>query len=200
MASYTTLFILLLCLAGCQKEPTPVKKQMLKLNFTAEPPTLDHRKINYSIAANVLPMIYDGLMRFDAKGNLVPSVAKSVEVSKGGRRYIFHLRRTNWSNGDPVTAYDFEFAWKWVLDPKNPAPLANHLYCLKNGKQAKEGCVPVSMVGVYARDSMTLVVDLQHPVPHFLELTSVYNFYPINHRRIPHSNEIIGNGPFIVKE
>ena len=200
MTLIIVLSVSLLSFSGCQQERAPAEKQTLRLNFAAEPPTLDHRKINYSIAANVLPMLYDGLMRFDSAGNLVPSVAKSVEVSPDGRRYLFHLRRTSWSNGDPVTAYDFEFAWKWVLDPKNPAPLANHLYCLKNGKRAKEGRVPVSMVGVFARDSMTLIVELENPLPYFLELTSVYNFYPINHLRDPHSDEVIGNGPFTLKE
>lgn len=189
-----------LFLAGCHKEPPLPEKKTLKLNFASEPTTLDHRKINYSNAANVLPMLYDGLMRFDASGNLVPSVAKTVKVSSDGKRYVFYLRRTSWSNGDPVTAHDFEFAWKWVLDPKNPAPLANHLYCLKNGKKAKEGHVPMSSVGVYARDSNTLIVELENPLPYFLELTSVYNFYPIHHLRNPTDQEILGNGPFVLKE
>jgi len=191
-------FILLF--SACQRDALQPEKRTLRLNFASEPTALDHRKINYSNAANVLPMLYDGLMRFDSEGNLVPSVAKSVEVSPNGKRYIFHLRRTSWSNGDAVTAYDFEYAWKWVLDPKNPAPLANHLYCLKNGKKAKEGRAPLSSVGVYARDSNTLVVELENPVPYFLELTSVYNFYPMNHLHTAGEDEVIGNGPFVLKE
>ncbi len=188
--------------SACSKEKTPDFKQRLRLNFFAEPSSLDPRKANYSISANIYPMLYDGLMRFDPSGQLVPSVAKSVSISNNGKFYIFHLRQTNWSNGDPVTAYDFEYAWKWVLDPQNPAPMASHLYCLKNGKMAKEGAVPVSWVGVYARDSETLIVELEHPLPYFLELTSVPNFYPINHLHPnkDETNSCIGNGPFVLKE
>lgn len=197
-----SLFVILSLLGACSKDHNHPLQQHLKLNFFAEPAHLDPRQANYSISSNIYPMLYDGLMRFDPSGRLVPSVAKSVSSSMDGRFYIFHLKQTTWSNGDPVTAYDFEYAWKWILDPNHPAPMASHLYCLKNGKLAKDGAVPLSWVGVYAKDSETLVVELEYPLPYFLELTSVPNFFPVNHLR---QNEVekfgcLGNGPFVVKE
>lgn len=186
--------------SACERHDLQESKSTLKINYSSEPPTLDHRKINYSIATNILPLLYDGLMRYGPDGQLKPSVARKVTISDDGKRYVFYLRRSAWSNGDPVTAYDFEYAWKWVLDPQNPAPLASHLYCLKNGRLAKEGKVAVSKVGVSALDSETLLVHLENPLPHFLELTTLYNFFPINHKRESEDDHVIGNGPFNLKE
>ncbi len=204
--SYLKLTLALLIIAGgligCRSDSQTSEKQVLRLNFFAEPPTLDPRIGNYSIYANILPMLYDGLMRFEPSGKLAPSVAEDVEVSENGLVYIFHLKHTLWSNGDPVTAYDFEYAWKWTLNPSSPAPMASHLYCLKNGEAAHAGRVAVSQIGVFARDADTLVVELEKPIPFFLELVSVFNFYPVNHLHPDcfKNGKCIGNGPFYLKD
>ncbi|MCB1149672.1 MAG: peptide ABC transporter substrate-binding protein, partial [Chlamydiia bacterium] len=177
------------------QDSQPSDKKELKLNFFAEPPSLDPRTGTYSIYSNILPMLFDGLMRFDQSGALVPSVAKEVSLSADGKTYTFRLKKTFWSNGDPVTAHDFEFAWKWILDPDNPAPMASHLYCIRGAKAANEGTAPLDAVGVFAKDSMTLVVELEHPLPFFPEMTAIYNFFPFN-ARTAESEEFIGNGPF----
>ncbi len=199
---FLALILISCALASCRSDSQTSDKQVLRLNFFAEPPTLDPRRGNYSIYSNILPMVFDGLMRIDPEGNLVPSVAKEVEVSNDKLTYIFHLRHTLWSNGDPVTAYDFEYAWKWTLNPGNPSPMASHLYCLKNGKACHEGRVSDSQIGVFARDADTLVVELDKPIPFFLELTAIFNFYPVNHHHPDcfDNGGCIGNGPFYLKD
>ena len=98
------------------------KDQTLRINMSAEPPTFDPAQAQDSQANTVLKMMYEGLVRMDADDKEAPGAAESWEVD--GTKYTFHLRKdAKWSNGDPVTAKDFVFAWERVLNPNTqPAP------------------------------------------------------------------------------
>jgi oligopeptide transport system substrate-binding protein len=121
-------------------------------------------------------------MRIDSDGTPVYAIAKSHEVSADHKRYIFKLRDSLWSNGDRVTAHDFEYAWKKILSPDFSTPFAYLFYPIKHAKLAKEGKIPLDEVGLKAEDDWTLIVELDHPTPYFLELTAFTLYSPVNHR------------------
>lgn len=156
--------------------------QTLRINLSAEPPTFDPAQAQDSQANTVLKMMYEGLTRMDEAGEAQPAAAESWDID--GTKYTFHLRKdAKWSNGDPVTANDFVFAWERVLSPQTtPAPpYAYQLYYLKNAQEYNEGKITdFSQVGVKAVDDNTLEVELTGPTPYFLGLTSFYTFYPVH--------------------
>lgn len=156
--------------------------QTLRINLSAEPPTFDPAQAQDSQANTVLKLMYEGLTRQDESGQVIPAAAESWDVD--GTKYTFHLRKdATWSNGDPVTANDFVFAWERVLSPNTDpaAPYAYQLYYLKNAQEYNEGTITdFSQVGVKAVDDYTLEVELVAPTPYFLGLTSFYTFYPVH--------------------
>src|SRR5690606_34185251 len=106
------------------------------------------------------------------------AMAESYEVSDDKLTYTFKIREdAKWSNGDPVTAHDFEYAWKWVLDPDNAdTDYAYQLYPIKGAKDAKENGGSLDDVGITVEDDHTLVVELEQPTAYFLELTAFYTY------------------------
>lgn len=191
------LLALLLLTTSCQQNETPKNesRSILRLNFASAPDSFNPRYAVFSNSINIYPFLYDGLYRNGPNGKPIPSLAESVEISPDGLHFTFHLKKTFWSNGDPVTAYDFEHAWKWMLTPTNPALYSDRLYVLKNGKLVHQDKASVEWLGVFAKDSDTLVVELEEPCPYFLDLLTQMSFYPI-HRTNPDST----NGPFLLDE
>ncbi|AZK46873.1 peptide ABC transporter substrate-binding protein [Paenibacillus lentus] len=178
--------------------------QTLRVNLSAEPPTFDPGQAQDSQANTVLKTMYEGLARIDDDGQPVPAAAEKWDVD--GTKYTFYLRQdAKWSNGDPVTAHDFVFAWERVLSPNTTpaAPYAYQMYYLKNGQEYNEGKITdFSQVGVKAVDDYTLEVELVAPTPYFLGLTSFYTFYPV-HQSVKDdakwavdASKMIVNGPF----
>ncbi|GAA0135903.1 oligopeptide ABC transporter substrate-binding protein OppA [Paenibacillus sp. YSY-4.3] len=178
--------------------------QTLRVNLSAEPPTFDPAQAQDSQANTVLKTMYEGLARMDEHGQPIPAAAEKWDVD--GTKYTFHLRQdAKWSNGDPVTANDFVFAWERVLSPNTQpaAPYAYQLYYLKNGQEYNEGKITdFSQVGVKAVDEYTLEVELVAPTPYFLGLTSFYTYYPV-HQSVKDdakwavdASKMIVNGPF----
>ena len=108
-------------------------------------------------------LLFNGLTRISRDGKPKYSVAKSVTVSSDKKTYIFKLQESYWSNGAPVVAFDFEYAWKKVLSPGFVTPFAYVFYPIKNGKKAKEGKVEIEEVGIEAIDERTLKVELENP-------------------------------------
>ena len=187
------LFLLLAC-AACQSPPQSTSgspKQKLRLVISAEPPTLDPRLAGDTVSGSVMRMCFDGLMRVDSKGKSTPAVAEKVDISEDGSTYTFHLRESYWADGKPLTAHDFEKTWKTILDPLFPSRFAYNFYIIKNAEEAKEGTCPVEEVGVRALGDRTLVVELRHPAPYFLDLVSAHSFFPVRS-----DDYLIGNGPF----
>lgn len=186
--------------------PAPAKSaepQVLKINLHSEPPTADPGLAEDSTSGTVVRAAFDGLTRTDGDGKPINSAAESVEVSQDLKTYTFKIRDAKWSNGDPVTAKDFEFAWKRVLDPKTAANYAYQLYYIKNGEKANKGEVGLDQVGVKALDDKTLQVELENPTPYFLELTSFYTYYPVDQKVVTadpkwatEAKTHVGNGPF----
>ena len=124
----------------------------------------------------------DGLMQMDADGAAVPAIAESYDVSDDGTVYTFHLRDAKWANGDDVTAYDFEFAWKRIAEEAGEYAYLfdTSVGCIKNADAIiYEGADPDTL-GVEAVDAKTFVVTLEVPVSFFPSLMYFPTFYPIN--------------------
>ncbi|UHA72786.1 peptide ABC transporter substrate-binding protein [Paenibacillus sp. 481] len=181
------------------------KPQVFRFNIHSEPPTLDPGLAQDTVSYQVLTSLFEGLARVDEKGREIPGIAEKWEIAPDGKQYTFTLRKdAKWSNGDPVTAHDFEYAWKRVLDPNTvPAPpYAIQLYYLKNAKAYHEKKKQVADVGVKATDDYTLKVELEHPTPYFLTLLSFQTYFPVhksvkdNPKWAAEADTIISNGAF----
>ncbi len=184
------LFVVCILLMACSSK----QENVLRVNIGSEPSTLDPRKARDLNSMTLVRMFFDGLTRINQQEEAELALAEKVEISEDKKIYTFTLRPALWSNGEAVKATDFVAAWTKVLEPHFPADQAFQLYVLKNGKAAKEGKVSVDQVGVKALDDQTLQVELQYPIPYFLELTALPIFFPIL------SNPEICNGPFLLKE
>ncbi|MCC5832599.1 MAG: peptide ABC transporter substrate-binding protein [Chlamydiales bacterium] len=202
--------LLVLCTSlffACCGNVKRVPEQRLRLNLYCEPPTLDPRKFTDATSGNLLVMLFEGLTRTGFDHKPYPAAAEEILISKDKRTYIFKLRETYWSNGDRVTAEDFAYSWRKILDPKFPSPFAYKLYVIKNAWKIKEGKLPMEELGVRVIDEKTLEVSLNHPTPYFLELTGFPTFFPVN-KRIDKSTSdwsadagplYVSNGPFKLK-
>ncbi|MBO8164030.1 MAG: peptide ABC transporter substrate-binding protein [Brevibacillus sp.] len=191
--------------SGSHAEHKESDPQVLRANLHSEPPTADPGLAEDSTSGAVIFATFDGLTRLNEEGEAVASVAEKIEVSDDLKTYTFHLRDSQWSNGDPVTAHDFEYAWKRVLHPELGAKYAYQLYYLKNGEKyhKQQGGVTADDVGVKALDDKTLLVELENPTPYFLELTAFYSYMPVNKNVVEANPQWandaathIGNGPF----
>lgn len=172
---------------------------------------LDPQKISWLHDSRIAEHLFEPLVvyDFDAMEHRA-GVAESWEVSDDGRVWTFHLRReAKWSNGDPVTAHDFEYAWKRVLDPNSevPAPYAYQLYYLKNATAYNSGEAGADEVGVKALDDHTLQVELEHPTAYFLKLTAFFTYFPVHKATVEanpawaaEADTFVSNGPFIIKD
>ncbi len=189
-----------------QEQVKPAVEQYLKLNARTEPPSLDPGTATDATSFTILRVIMEGLVRLDDNSQVTPGsgMAENWDISEDGLTYTFHLKNdVKWSNGDPVTAQDFEFAWKRVLDPETAADYAYQMYYLKNGEAYNSGEATADDVGVKALDDKTLEVTLEAQTPYFLQLTAFGSYYPVNKKVVEASADwaadaatYVGNGPF----
>ncbi|MCM3734914.1 peptide ABC transporter substrate-binding protein [Bacillus cytotoxicus] len=184
-------------------------KQVLNLAETAEIPTMDTTKSKDSSSSLILGNTMEGLYRLDKDNKPIPGIAESYKKSDDGKKYTFKLRKdAKWSNGDPVTAKDFVFAWQRLLDPKMAAEYAFIMYDIKNAKAINEGKSPADSLGAKAVDDYTLEVELDNPVPYFINLTAFTNFFPLNEKVVKEygdkygleADKVVYNGPFKMTE
>jgi len=136
-------------------------------------------------ASDIIPIsnVMEGLLTFDSQGHIVCGTAQSYTISKDGLTYTFKIRpNAKWSNGDKVTAGDFEFAWK-ALAQNQEAPYRYQMISyLKNGTEVLEGKTDISYLGVKAINEETLIVNLQKPTPYFLSCLVFAAFFPLNQK------------------
>jgi oligopeptide transport system substrate-binding protein len=151
-------------------------------------------------------MLFEGLTRLSREGKPELAVAENLEISADGLEYVFHLRKTLWSNGDPVTSYDFAESWKRILHPDFPTDIAFHLYLIKNAKDVKQGNKLSEELGVETPDPLTVIVRLEEATPYFLEVCATAPFLPVPRTiAIENANWVftpetfVGNGPFLLK-
>lgn len=190
------------------EEPAEVAQE-LQINITSEPPALNPGLASDSTSGTVLLQTFEGLTRNGQDGTPEKAMAEDIQISDDLQTYTFTIRDAQWTNGDPVTAYDFEYAWEWVLDPANAADYAYQITEYVTGAaefNAGEGSV--EDVGITALDEKTLEVKLKKPVPYFLELTAFYTYFPVNSKIAKENPEwaldagelYTSNGPFKMTE
>jgi oligopeptide transport system substrate-binding protein len=153
-------------------------KQVLDMTLEAEPPNLDSVNATDVVSVTVLNNVMEGLYRMDKDNRPEPAIASSVDVSKDKMTYIFHLRDANWSDGKPVRAQDFEFAWKRGLAPETKSEYAFIFFPILNAEEYNQGKATADQVGVKALDDKTLKVRLKQPIPYFLNLTAFPTYLP----------------------
>jgi oligopeptide transport system substrate-binding protein len=206
MRMIVSLLIFLLSL-GCTRSSPPSSQRYLSIAFKQEVRSLDPRfGIEYP-SAHVIHMLFEGLMRYNLKSEVEPAIARSYEVSADQKTYTFHLRRCFWSNGDLITAHDFEYSWKYVVDPKSCTTGSHNFYCIKNAQAIIKGALPSDQLGVRALDAQTLRVELEHPTPYFLEVLITPSFLPVN-SKVDRENpqwtlqekDFVSNGPFLLEK
>lgn len=144
-------------------------------NNGTEPEWIDPTKCADGAGGVVIEQLFAGLTQPHAITlRPMPDLALRWDISDEGRRYTFHLRDAQWSDGVPLTAHDFEYSWKRLLDPKTGSKYASFLWGLKNAAAFSERKADAATVGVRALDDRTLEVTLEHALPYFLDMTSYY--------------------------
>ncbi|MBI5272653.1 MAG: peptide ABC transporter substrate-binding protein [Chlamydiia bacterium] len=210
MKNILLAFAWIFVVSACQKQlPSPHNnpKTTLRMCMNTDPATLDPRRNADPWSSTLNFLLYEGLTRILPNGEAEPSLAQSIEISDDGRTYLFHLKKTYWSDGAPLTAHDFEYSWKTTLDPKFGAACPYLFYPIKNAERAIKKEVSANDVGIWALDDLTLKVELQNPTPYFLSLVTFCNFFPIpKHIAIKNPNwesteaqELIFSGPYKIK-
>jgi oligopeptide transport system substrate-binding protein len=187
------IFLLsLLLLFGCSKEPKNAAR--LNISFNTHPNTIDPRKASDFVSSTLVCMVYEGLTRFNADGLLESALLESVEINPEKTIYIFKLKKAYWTDGKPITAYDFENSWKEIL--KTPTPCTFLFYPIKNAEKYVRKEVNLEEVGIYAIDAQTLFVELEYPTPYFYSLTAFPSFLPAP------SSQLRGqfSGPFQIEK
>ncbi|MCA1055755.1 peptide ABC transporter substrate-binding protein [Rossellomorea aquimaris] len=185
------------------------RAQVLNLIETSEIPSLDSSLATDSVSFDVMNNIYEGLYRLSENDEPVLGMAaEEPAISEDGTTYTFKLRDAKWSNGDPVTAGDFEYAWKRALNPDTGAEYAYIMYDIKNAAKVNAGELPPDQLGVKALDDKTLEVQLEKTVPYFKGLLTFATFYPQKESYITSQGDQFGleadttiyNGPFVLSE
>ncbi len=184
--------------------------KILRTNNNSEPGSLDPALATGTHDSWAMQHMFEGLMKYNEKGEVVEGMAKEMKVSDDGLKYTFTLRDdAKWSNGDPLTAQDFEFAWKRVLDPETASEYSYQLYYLKNGEAYNNGEAKAEDVGVKAVDDKTLEVELESATKYFPSLAAFYTLYPVpkaiveknpDWAKDPKNGDFITNGPFVIKD
>lgn len=155
----------------------------ISLNAGMEPTGLNTLTSTYAIEFSLFKHMYENLVTLDDDDNTAPGAAESWDYDEDTLTYTFHLRKDGvWTNGDPVTAKDFEFAWSQALNPDVASDYAYFLYFIKNAEKYFNGEVAWDEVGVKVVDDYTLEVTMEQPTPYALFLFSFGTLAPINQR------------------
>lgn len=185
-----------------------VVEKVLNWNIGSEPLSIDPQLNRALDGGSIINNTFEGLFRAEGK-NIVPAVAESYVLSSDGLTYTFKLKKTKWSDGSPLTAYDFEYAWKRALDPETASEYAYQLYYIKGGRNYNAGTGTREDVAVKALNDVTLEVVLETPTPYFIDLLTSFTYMPTKQSVVEASpggdwaidpNQVVSNGPFVLSE
>lgn len=196
----------LMLLAGCQNKAsgTSASKSTWSRMESDIISTMDPSKSTDAISGTAINDTTDGLYRYSGT-ELKPAIAtKIVKPTKNGTVYTFKLRDAKWSNGDPVTADDFVFAWRRTVDPATKSQYAYLYSGVVNADAVMKGTKKPATLGVKALDKHTLQVTLEHPIPYFQKMMVNGPFFPQNEKYVKKMGSKYGtqakytlaNGPY----
>ena len=195
-----TLVLLLPVLAGCGR-----KSNDFYYDIQTAPINLDPQSASDHSSQLVISSIFEGLMRVARDGSLEPAAAETYMVSDNGLTYRFFLREDGaWSDGTPVTADDFVYAFRRLFNPDTNAPQVGQFFCIENGEEVLNEILPAESLGVEAEDDHTLVIRLESSNSRFLYLLTTAPSMPCNEKFFTDTRgkyglsgkTIMGNGPF----
>ncbi len=184
-------------------------KQEIVRHIKDEPASLDPSKVIGLPEAQVVRDLFEGLVNQDAKGKNVPGVAERWQT-QDNQTFIFTLRKNaRWSNGDPVTAHDFVYSWRRLVDPKGLSSGAwfAGLAGIQNADAIIAGKMPVDTLGVTAISDTQLKVQLVRPVPYFVSLLANFSLFPVHQATVEKfgadwtkPGNLVGNGAYVLKQ
>lgn len=188
---------------SCQKS-SEKNLSTLRVNICSDPATLDPRKVCDLNSATLNILLYEGLMRQEPDKKKDLGIAESVKISNDGLKYTFTLKKAYWSNGNPITTYDFIQTFKDMLSPTFPCPNAHLLYCIKNAKQAKQGLISHRKIGIRGIDYKSFEIHLESATPYFLDILTFCSLCPVNQNIAQkessysptNSKYLVTNGPY----
>ena len=173
----------------------------------AEPGSLDPALVQSETEDNILGDLVIGLMQMAPDAGPMPGMAERWTTSPDGLTWTFHLRQALWSDGVPVTAEDFVFGWRRMVDPATAAPYAYLFYPVQNAQAVNTGKLKPQMLGVRAPDARTFEVTLGHPAPYLLEMLTHMSTYPHPRHVVEakgkswaKAGNFVGNGPYVLRE
>ena len=167
------------CDSGGGRTACPAGQLCLEYGNEADPLSIDPAKESSVQGDHTLGDMFTGLTQWDPVSKPIPGVATAWETSPDGLTWTFHLRHSKWSDGMDLTADDFVYSMRRVVDPKTASEYAFLLYVVKNGEAVNDGKLPLAALGVEAPDPYTLRIHLEHPAPYFLFITTHQVMYPV---------------------
>lgn len=174
---------------------------------SAEPDSLDPHKAQLNLEGAIIGDMFIGLMTEDIASNPVPGAALSYSASADGLIYTFKLRDHKWSDGMPVTAHDFVYSLRRIMDPKTAGQYAAILYVIKNAQAVNAGKLPLDQLGARAIDDKTLEIAFEVEVPYIAQLFTHFSSFAVPQHVVEKHGDawldpanIVVNGPYILKE
>lgn len=204
-AFFVLLPVVLLPALPCRAGAVDFGQQRITITLAAEPPNLNSMETMDQTSGFVLAHVMEGLLQYDAQGRLAPGVAERWQLRADGA--TFWLRRdAKWSDGKPVTAHDFVFAWKRIVAPATSSHYAGILFPIKNAQRINRGELPPETMGVRATSDFQLDVSFERPCPYFLGLTAYFIYDPVREdffqsrgqRYAADAGDMLYNGAFTV--
>ncbi len=180
-------------------------RNSITLALRQEPPQMDSTKLTDQVSGMINGHVSEGLLRYDENNQLAPGVAERWEVTETNA--TFWLREdARWSDGSPITAHDFIFAWRKVLEPANASEYAFFLYPIKNGEAINNGKLPPEALAARALDDRTLEIEFENPIAYFEKLAAFSTYNPIkesfyestNGRYGADADTLLYSGPFMI--
>ena len=184
LAVLLTAACLLSALSGCgsSNSGSTTANANVVLAFDTDILSMDTKVATDGTSFSAQDMVISGLTKLSADGVVEPELAKSWDISEDGMTYTFHLEDAKWSNGTKVTANDFVFGWRHLVDPALASEYSFIMDTIhvKNAADVTSGALPLTDLGVEATDDTTFVVHLTQPCDFLLSLMAFPSFFPVN--------------------
>ncbi|NPV43232.1 MAG: peptide ABC transporter substrate-binding protein [Firmicutes bacterium] len=207
LLTLTMILPLVGCSDGNQTSENTSSEKVLTYSVIMDMPTLDQSLANSVESMTLISHIQEGLIRLH-DGKVLPGIAKEWDISEDGLVYTFHLRDAKWSDGVDITAYDFEYAIKRLVDPATASPYSFIAEPIKNAMKVNSGELGIEETGVKALDEKTLEITLEVPAPYFLSMLNMPHFYPVRKDLVEKYGQDFASdpdknvycGPFVLNE
>lgn len=178
------LAILVACSPQSEDSPSTAGNRILKIGNGGEPRDLDPHVVTGVPEVNIINALMEGLVTYHPDDDSIPypGVAKSWDVSNGGKTWTFHLRENlHWSNGDPHTAHDFVYSWRRALNPSLGCEYADWFYMIVGAEDYNKGKIQnPEKIGIKTTGDHTLVINLKEPMADFLNILLNHSFLPVH--------------------